>query len=69
MLMDTEHATLEDAWLIDSAATHHVCKHEEWFQNLKRIRPEPIGTAEAADCQDGKSLTAEGVGDKTARKD
>ncbi|KMQ86904.1 retrovirus-related pol polyprotein from transposon tnt 1-94 [Lasius niger] len=47
----------------DSAATHHVCRHEEWFENLKRIKPEPIGTAEAAVYQDEGSLTAEGIGD------
>lgn len=63
LLMDAKHTTLEDAWLIDSAATYHVCKHEEWFQDLKKIKPEPIGTVEAADYQDEKSLTAERVRD------
>lgn len=53
---------LEDAWLIDSAATHHVCRHKEWFESLKRIKPEPIGTAEAAAHSDEGSLSAQGVG-------
>lgn len=54
---------LQDAWLIDSAATHHVCKNGEWFENLKSIKSEPIGTAEIAVYQDEGSLNAEGVGD------
>lgn len=48
---------------MDSAATHHVCKYREWFGNLKRIKPEPIGTAEAAAHLDEGSLNAQGVGD------
>lgn len=63
LLTDANRTTLEDAWLIDSAATHHVCKHREWFENLKGIKPEPIGTAETAGYQNEGSLTAEGVGD------
>lgn len=63
LLTDINCTMLDDAWLIDSAATHHVCKHGEWFENLKRIKPEPISTAETAVYEDEESLTAEGIGD------
>lgn len=42
LFTDSNYTTVEDAWLIDSVATHHVCRHEKWFENLKRIKPEPI---------------------------
>lgn len=53
----------ENAWLIDSVATHRVCKHEKWFENLTIIKPEPIGTVETTAYKDEKSLTAKGIGD------
>lgn len=63
MFTDANRTMLDDAWLMDIAATHHVCRHEEWFKNLRRIKPEPIGIAEATVHQDEGSLTAEGIGD------
>lgn len=63
LFTDANRTMLDDVWLVDSAATHHVCRHEGWFENLRRIKPEPIGTAEATVHQDEGSLTAEGIGD------
>jgi len=63
LFTDFGRTTLDDAWLMDSAATHHVCKHREWFENLKEIKPEPICTAEAAIHLDEGSLKAQGIGD------
>lgn len=59
----TNYTTSQDTWLIDSAATHHFCKHKEWFKNLKKIKPESIDTAEAAVDEDEVSLTTERIGD------
>lgn len=63
LLADTNYTTSRDTWLMDSAATHHVCKHKEWFENLKKIKPELINTAETAVDEDEASLTTEGIGD------
>lgn len=54
---------VENAWLLDSAATHHVCKHREYFRNYQKIQSEPIGTADATLRTDIGSLMAEGEGD------
>lgn len=62
LLADVEHITPKDAWLIDSAPTHHVCRHKEWFENLRRIESEPIDTTETTTHQIEETLTAEGIG-------
>lgn len=62
LLTDANCTISEDAWLIDSAATHHVYKYGKWFENLIKIKLELIGTAEAAAYQNKGSLTAEEVG-------
>ena len=63
MSIDVNHVVLDDAWLIDSAATHHVCKNKDWFQNFRQISAEPIGTAETMIKKDEATLLAEGIGD------
>lgn len=61
--LDVNHVMLDNDWLIDSAATHHVCKNKDWFQNFRQISSEPIGTAETMIKKDEATLMAEGIGD------
>ncbi|KAK2577710.1 hypothetical protein KPH14_007151 [Odynerus spinipes] len=63
--INVNHTELDDAWLLDSAATHHVCKSEQLFKNLRKIKPEPVGTAETMVNQGQATLMAEGIGDIT----
>lgn len=63
--INVNHTELNDTWLLDSATTHHVCKSEQLFKNLRKIKPEPVGMAETMVGQGQVSLMAEGIGDIT----
>jgi len=63
-LLSTLYSTItNDAWLLDSAATHHVCKRKEWFKNFNDIAPQTINTANAFPDTNEMQLTAKGTGD------
>ena len=60
--MNVNHTVLDDDRLVDSAATHHVCKNERWFHRFRKIEPEPVGTAETLVNKGEAALVAEGIG-------
>lgn len=59
-LLEVNNTQLDDHWLIDSGATHHICKYQEWFVNYKRIANEVIYSA---DGHTKNELKAIGIGD------
>lgn len=59
-LLEVNNTQLGDYWLIDSGATHHVCKHRNLFRNYRRISSEMIYSA--AD-HTKSNLMAVGIGD------
>lgn len=59
-LLEVNNIQIDDCWLIDSGATHHICKHRDWFNNYKRISNETIYSA---DSHTKNELNAIGVGD------
>lgn len=60
LLLELNNTQLDDSWLIDSGATHHVCKHREWFAKYKPITSKIIYSA---DSNSSDTLKAIGVGD------
>ncbi|XP_036144285.1 uncharacterized protein LOC118646102 [Monomorium pharaonis] len=42
LLVELNNTALNDSWLIDSGATHHVCKYRDWFDSYKPIVNETI---------------------------
>lgn len=60
LLLELNNTVLDDSWLIDSGATHHVCKHRDWFDKYKSIDDELIYSA---DNKPSNTLKAIGVGD------
>lgn len=60
LLLELNNTQLDDSWLIDSGATHHVCKHKEWFDKYKSITNEIIYSA---DSNSNDTLKAIGIGD------
>lgn len=45
-LLEINNTQLDDCWLIDSDATHHVCKHKNLFKNYRQITNETIYSAD-----------------------
>lgn len=64
LFLDLCNTEADDTWLLDSAATHHVCKQKHYFTNYMEICSETICTADAAATTTG-TLKAEGKGDVT----
>lgn len=59
-LLEINNTQLDNHWLLDSGATHHICKHRNWFNNYKRISNEIIYSADSHSKGD---LNAIGIGD------
>ncbi|UYV69328.1 hypothetical protein LAZ67_6003255, partial [Cordylochernes scorpioides] len=55
MLMAFNAVSSEDEFILDSGATHHVCKNRQWFTSFQPTTCEPIQTASG-------NLQVEGVG-------
>ncbi|UYV81507.1 hypothetical protein LAZ67_20001380 [Cordylochernes scorpioides] len=55
MLMTFNAVSSEDEFILDSGATHHVCKNRQWFTSFQPTTCEPIQTASG-------NLQVEGVG-------
>ncbi|UYV83888.1 hypothetical protein LAZ67_X000522, partial [Cordylochernes scorpioides] len=55
MLMAFNTVSSEDEFILDSGATHHVCKNRQWFTSFQPTTCEPIQTASG-------NLQVEGVG-------
>lgn len=41
-LMEEFNTEIDEAWIIDSGATHQVCNRKDWFRNFHKIKPELI---------------------------
>jgi len=54
---------IEDAWILDSGSTHHVCKRRDWFSNFREMDSVEINTAADPNKQIGATLRAKGMGD------
>ncbi|UYV65931.1 hypothetical protein LAZ67_3005907 [Cordylochernes scorpioides] len=61
MLMAFNAVSLEDEFILDSGATHHVCKNRQWFTSFQPTKCEPIQTASG-------NLQVEGVGNIHMKK-
>lgn len=59
LLLELNNTILDDSWLIDSGATHYVCKHKDWFDKYKPIDNEVIYSA---DSKPNDTLKAVGIG-------
>lgn len=59
-LLEINNVQSDNFWLIDSGATHHVCKYRQWFNNYKEINREKIYSA---DSSADNNLKAIGIGD------
>jgi len=59
-LLELNNVQVNNSWLIDSGATHHICKHRDWFENYRSIANETIYSA-GNDTQN--NLKAVGIGD------
>ncbi|UYV73306.1 hypothetical protein LAZ67_10002655 [Cordylochernes scorpioides] len=55
MLMAFNAVSSEDEFILDSGATHHVCKNRQWFTSFQPTTCEPIQTVSG-------NLQVEGVG-------
>nr|XP_034195290.1 uncharacterized protein LOC117611448 [Osmia lignaria] len=44
LLLALHNVEFDEAWLLGSAATHHVCKNQEYFTNYRQIQSKPIET-------------------------
>lgn len=57
-LLEVNNTQLDDCWLIDSGATHHICKHKNLFKNYRQITNEIIYSADS----NTNDLKAIGIG-------
>lgn len=62
-LVSLNNVDIEDAWILDSGCTHHVCKRRDWFSNFREMDSEVINTAADPSKQSGATLRAKGMGD------
>lgn len=47
LLLELNNTQLDNSWLLDNGATHHVCKYKEWFDKYKPIANEIIYSTES----------------------
>lgn len=62
-LVSLNNVDIEDAWILDSGCTHHVCKWRDWFSNFREMDSEVINTAADPSKQSGTTLRAKGMDD------
>ncbi|XP_076290892.1 uncharacterized protein LOC143214128 [Lasioglossum baleicum] len=53
---------VDEAWVLDSGSTHHVCKRREWFSTFRELDSEIVNTAANPSKHGGAILTAKGIG-------